>query len=344
MHNDADGVRDIVRRCGWNVTSWQILNPGFTYWVHPRRDAVVGYVQRCGVRVVGGAPVCADEDLEEVVSAFENDASAEGAGVIYFAAERRIAELACADARRVTFPIGAQPFWDPGALTRAIRGHASLRAQLNRARNKGVTTREVAELDATTAGAMQTCLAEWIRQRPLPPLHFLIETETLRDIADRRLFVAELDGIIVGFLVATPVPARGAWLIEQIVRGESAPNGTVELLLDRAAGTLPGMITLGLAPLARRGTPVIDRAPRWVPILLARLRSHGRRYFNFEGLERFKAKFGGASWDVVYASVAPGTGVSRALLAVTTAFSGESLLPFAARTVRRRLTGTSAGN
>ena len=343
MSSEADRVRDIVRRNGWNVTSWQILNPGFTYWLHPRHDAVVGYVERCGVRVVGGAPVCADEHLEEVVKDFETDASAAEAGVIYFAAERRMAELARGDAQRVTFPIGAQPFWGPGVLTREIRGHASLRAQLNRARNKGVSTLEVETLDVTMAAALHSCLAEWIALRPLPPLHFLIETDTLQNVTDRRLFVAALGDDILGFLVATPVPARGAWLIEQIVRGAAAPNGTVELLLHHAAGTLPGMITLGLAPLARRGDPVVDRAPRWVPFLLARLRSHGKRYFNFEGLERFKAKFGGSSWDVVYASVAPGTPVTRALLAVTEAFSGESLLPFAARAVRRRPTRIAVG-
>ena len=102
-------ARSTIRRWGWNVTSYQILNPGFSFWTDPRYDAVVGYIQQHGVRVVGGAPVCADEQLVQVMRAFENDAGQGGCGVVYFCAEDRLAEHAARDAVRVTFPIGAQP-------------------------------------------------------------------------------------------------------------------------------------------------------------------------------------------------------------------------------------------
>src|SRR5690606_12528875 len=118
----------------------------------------------------------------------------------------------------------------------------------------------------------------WIEGRGLPPLHFLVETETLDDLVDRRVFVAERGSDIVAYLVATPIPARNGWLIEQIVRGAGSPNGTAEFLIHHAAGVLAAqgaaMITLGLAPLAKRGTPVADRSPPWLGALLAGIRAH----------------------------------------------------------------------
>ena len=50
-------------------------------------------------------------------------------------------------------------------------------------------------------------LEQWI-ERGLPPLHFLVEPRTLERLADRKVFVAELKGEVVGFLVASPVPVR----------------------------------------------------------------------------------------------------------------------------------------
>lgn len=321
-----------MRRWGWNTTSYQILNPGFTFWADRARDAVVGYIACHGVRVVGGAPVCADARVAEVLNAFEQDASAARQGVIYFGAERRIAEIALADDRRITFPIGAQPVWPPAVFLRELSAHASLRAQLNRARNKGVTTRPLGPIDANAAAELNSCLNEWIESRGLPALHFLIETQTLESLLDRRVIVAERNGLLVGFVVLTPIPARNGWLVEQMVRGRRAPNGTVEMLLQHAARFAAdgdcAIITLGLAPLAERGRPVVNRLPHWTRALLSVLRAHGRRFYNFEGLEAFKAKFGGSSWEPVYASLAPETSLARALMAVTVAFSGEPIRAF----------------
>lgn len=342
IRTQLETVRSIVRRWGWNGTSYQILNPGFTFWLDRERDAAAGYVERYGVRVVGGAPICADHRFDEVIQSFERDAAAAGCGVAYFGAERRIADLARMDARRVTFPIGAQPVWNPSSLVREFATHTSLRAQLSRARNKHVQTRRVPQVDAALARALRACLDEWVSRRGLPPLHFLIETETLDDLVDRRLVVAECGGRIIGYLLATPIPAREGWLIEQLVRSAGAPNGTAEALLHHAARMFDdegaAMLTLGLAPLARRGVPVVNRSPSWTRAFLAALRSHGRRFYNFEGLEQFKAKFGASSWDPVYLSLAPGTRLPRTLLAVTAAFSGEALWRFVPRMLLRRIT------
>lgn len=334
-------ARAIVRQWGWNVTSYQILNPGFSFWIDARGDAVVGYIERHGVWVVGGAPICADERLAEVMAAFERAARGAGARVLYFCAEERLAAIAAGDTRRVTFPIGAQPFFSPVSLAYVFSGHASLRAQLHRARNKGVMAETVGVNLDELMPSLRRCLEEWRATRGLPPLHFLIETDTLQHLDDRVLFVARRRDMPVAFAVVTPIPARHGWLIEQIVRGRDAPNGTAEMLVHEVARLAAergvATITLGLAPLAWRAPYAIDQSPGWLRTLLHGLRSHARNFYNFEGLEQFKAKFRPDEWAPVYASAGPACGTARALLAVSTAFSGERLRWFVPHTLGRAL-------
>ena len=88
-----------------------------------------------------------------------------------------------------------------------VTGRSSLRAQLNRARHKGVVVREWPSARVEQSAEIRGCLSEWLEDRPLPSLHFLIEPETLGDLADRRVFVAEQGEKVIAFLVASPIPA-----------------------------------------------------------------------------------------------------------------------------------------
>lgn len=56
-------VRDLILAYGWNSTSYQIINPGISYCFAVGIDAVVGFVRCSGLRVVVGAPICAENRL-----------------------------------------------------------------------------------------------------------------------------------------------------------------------------------------------------------------------------------------------------------------------------------------
>jgi phosphatidylglycerol lysyltransferase len=287
-------ARELVLAYGWNTTSYQILNPGFQLWFSPTRPAVAGYVRCARRRVVGGSPVCAPEDLRAVVEELERDAARCGEHVVYFGAEARLDTLTRDDGVHSAVMLGAQPVWHPAAWAAIVASHASLRAQLNRARNKGVTVTRWESDVAEGNPALARVLAQWLGTRGLPPLHFLVEPETLGDLCDRRVFVAERDGAPIGFLVASPIPARNGWLTEQFVRGHGAPNGTAELMIDA------DYVTLGLAPLSRRAGED-SHASWWNRLAFGWARAHGRRFYNFEGLDTFKAKFYPERWEGVYA-------------------------------------------
>lgn len=321
-------ARQLVMRYGWNATAYQIVNPGISLWFSTADDAVIGYVERRSTRVVAGAPVCAAERVKEVVAEFEAQCVGERFHVCYFGAEERVENAVHASTTHAMVLLGAQPSWDPASWAGIIRGKASLRAQLNRSRNKGVTVSPMSAAEATGNRELQRVLREWLATRGLPPMHFLVEPETLNRLFDRRVFVARSRrGEIIAFLVASPAPARGGWLIEQFVRGRAAPNGTVELLLDAAMRAFAAegydYVTLGLAPLSRYAQP-IEVNPAWLRWVLKWVRAHGRRFYNFEGLDNFKAKFQPERWEPVYAIVNDPVFTPRALYAIAAAFSDGS--------------------
>jgi len=69
-----------------------------------------------------------------------------------------------------------------------------LRQQFNRALNKGVRMEEWQADRANGNRDLQRVLEEWLDTRGLPPLHFLVEPETLGLLEGRRIFVAMIAG------------------------------------------------------------------------------------------------------------------------------------------------------
>jgi len=333
--DELQRVRACILRYGWNSTCYQLLNPGFQYWFSRVFDAVVGYVEYASVCVVAGAPVCAFEVQEKVVAEFEEWAAAQHLGVCYFASEARLESIISGKPGYSVIRVGAQPVWHPAQLAENMREKSSLRSQVHRAQNKSVMVEEWSAERATDHPALHALLLRWLATRGLPSLHFLVEPETLSHQTDRRIFVARVEGREVGFLNLSPVPQRNGWLAEQFVRDADAPNGTIELLLAHAAEALMregfAYFTLGLSPLTQHSGPgeLSERIPATIRILLDWARAHGRRFYNFEGLEFFKTKFEPQAWESVYAiaksaTIMPGMVSSfslRSLYAIACAFT-----------------------
>lgn len=323
-------ARSLVLRFGASANSYQILNPGIEHWFSEAGDAAVGYAQHSGFRVVAGAPVCAAERLGSVLGEFESDARRRGLRVCYFAVEPEFAGRHVGSPQHSLVRLGAQPYWEPSCWEETLEGHPSMRAQLRRARNKQVVVHEVVG-DAAPRREMRVCLKQWLDTRGAPPMHFLVEPETLGLLEDRRTFVAERSDLhdgsrqVLAFLVASPIPSRNGWLVEQIIRGQGAVNGTTELLIDTAMRALAAdgasFVTLGLSPLSSRGNVGHDGAPLWLRLLLGWLRAHGRRFYNFEGLDAFKAKLRPHGWAPIYAVIDCATVSPRALYAIAGAFT-----------------------
>ncbi len=339
--NSADiaRARQLVLRYGWNAVCFQILNPGFTYWFSPEKEAVVGYVRksRRRIRVVGGGPICPEERLPEVVRLWEAEARRAGDTVCYLGAADRLGEILKTErfsAPHVSVTLGAQPIWNPQRWPEIIAAQSSLRQQIRRAVNKKVRVEEWETGRAGASAELRQCLEGWLNARNLPPLRFLAEPHTLDSLEGRRVFVAVQttapNSRVVGFLVASPIARRDGWLFEQVIRCTDAPNGTAESLIDTAMRTVAAdgaqYVTLGLVPLAQHGTETSGEGnnPLWLRLVITWIRAHGRRFWNFDGLEAFKAKFQPESWEPIFAIVNQRRFSPRVLLGIAQAFHPEA--------------------
>jgi len=321
-------ARDLVMKYGWNTTCFQIVNPGNEYWFGEDGESVVGFVASNRVRVVAGAPVCAEHRLKEVASKFESDTAKLGLSVCYFGAEGRLDELYHDDAAHSMVLLGAQPVWQPTEWHSIVAENSSLRAQINRARNKCVTVSEWPVERARDNAELRDCLTSWLRLKGLPPLHFVIESETLERLEKRRVFVAMRNSNVEAFLILSPIPERSGWLTEQFPHRPGAPNGTVELMMDTAIRAIAvdggEYITLGLSPLSKRAKIEPFDNPLWLRILLAWMRKHGQRFYNFEGLDRFKSKLLPKYWEPVFAISNEPQFTGKTLYAIALAFTQNS--------------------
>ncbi len=320
-------VLALLKRHGWNATSFQILEPGFRYWFDGD-DACVGYVDTGRAWVAAGSPIAAAERLAEVAAKFAAASRAAHRRVCSFGTESRFRDAVGWPA----FRIGDQPVWAPAEWDAGVQSSRSLREQLRRARAKGVTVRALSAAEIApehpTRVQLDTLIARWLASRPIAPMGFLVQIDPFTNPEERHQFIAERDGKVVAFLGIIPIYARHGWFFEDFLRDPDAPNGTVELLVDAgmraaAAQGVP-IVTLGLVPLA-------GDVGSW----LRAARRFGRSLYDFDGLRAFKAKFKPQAWDPIFLSYPPERSGFVALFDTLTAFARGGLLRFGLETFLR---------
>jgi phosphatidylglycerol lysyltransferase len=325
-------VLAVLRRHGWNATSFQVLEPGFRYWFADE-DACVAYVDTGRAWVAAGAPLTHPKRIAEVARRFHQHARSAGRRVAFFGVEERMVEA-------LPWPsllIGEQPEWDAETWPEALRSSSSLREQLRRARAKGVTVRTATREELVSPRSrlrpeLEALVAAWLGRHEMPPMGFLVQVDPLTLLEEHRVHLAEQNGRPVAFLTAAPILARPGWLLQNLIRGPEAPNGTTELLVDHAmrdaeaqagADETP-MVTLGLAPLAGQVVPALRLA-----------RSAGSVLFDFEGLQAFKARLRPSRWRPIHLVHPPDQGATRTMLDVLEAFARDRLLRFGLHTLLR---------
>src|SRR4029079_15843304 len=125
----------------------------------------------------------------------------------------------------------------------------------------------------------------------------------------KKYFTArDASGKLVGFLAASPIPARDGWDLEDILRSGNAPNGTTDLLVVEVLNSLKRdgarLATLGTALVATEGGA--DRDVHISPMLSRVTRSIAgcfSIFYNFDGVRHFKAKFAPSWWESEYVLV-----------------------------------------
>ncbi len=322
--------REVLARLianGRDAVSFQALESAMRHWhdlpAPCGSGAVVAYVDTGGAWVAAGAPLARSRDLAVAAARFIESARAAGRRAAFFATEapQLLGEVD-------TLLLGEQPVFEPGAWSRTLAASRRLREQLRRARAKGLRVRQVTA-DELVAGsplrqAVEQLAAGWLRTRRMEPMGFLVALEPFHAAAQHRYLAAERDGELVGFLSAVPIYARRGWLVEDVVRSSSAPNGTSEAMLDALMHMVADsdIVTLGLAPLSG-DIAVWQRVVRFVT----------RPLYHFRGVRAFKERLRPTRWEPVWLAFPRGEQAALHLVDGLRAFAGGSLVRFGLRSL-----------
>lgn len=327
--SSAERAHTLIRRFGREAVSFQGLTTGCEHWFDDD-DACVSYVASGGAWVAVGAPIAAPEREAEVATRFAAAARREGKRVRLFGVEQTFAS----DVRWASRCLGEQPIWDPSVWPDGLSPKLATQIRQHRARAR-VTVREASPAELRDPGSsvrhqLDRLAARWLAARKMAPLGFLLRLDLYAHADERRYFVAEHEGTLVAALIAMPIPAHGAWLLETTLRDPDAPGGAMELTFDRALRTFAveraAYVSYGLCPLIGTGSP-----------LDALLRRGFGSLYDFDGLRHFKGKLAPIAWSRVYLSYPRGDSPRLALADVVRAFCPSSVLAFGAHTFAQRV-------
>ncbi len=346
-------VMRLLKRWGESSNSFQIMEKGFSHWFSGHVNeptAVAGYVQVGRTRVVAGIPICDPERLPQVIAEFVQAAQQEKFRTVFVGVEDRfLGAFEKAGIPHDFIKLGEQPDWDPRDYTLETRVRRTLRAQVNRARNKGVRVRRVQPEDIARApGSLRSeiehILQSWLGSRRMGTLRFMVDLEPFTHPESRRYYVAEQGDRSVGFLAAIPIYGRKGRFFEDAIRVPDAPNGTVELLIHSALKDAGDdgdeFVTLGLSPL--KGITDEIGPHRKTRNLLKFFGRHLGFLYDFGGLEAFKMRFRPDRWTTQYAVAAPGPTGIRTAQAIMGAFVPGGFPSFMMQSLKRILARISA--
>ncbi len=314
---------EALRLFGRDAASFQAIEPGISLFRDER--GLVAYRDTGSAWVAVGSPLAPPEDVHELSVRFERAAEREGRRAVYFACDD-------ASAFRDHEPVvvGEQPWWRAGDWPDVLKKNRRLREQVRRAKKKGVEVRAISASElaegAPLRARVEALAAAWLASRPMQPMQFLLTLAMFEQPSEHRYYGAFKGGELVAFVSLVPICARGSWLVEDLVRDAGAPNGTTELLFDRAMRESPedALVTWGLAPLS--GAPWPMRA----------IGALARGLYDFRGLRAFKARLHPREWQKVYMIVPRSSSPLAATIDTLRAFAGGSLVSFGARTLIRR--------
>jgi len=291
---------------GYNAHSLVSIAPGASLWSTPDIDGAIIYGEFGHVLLAAGDPLVAPEDMAELARQFSVFAKLRGRVVAFVPTTAEFAR-AVVPREFSAVKVGAAPYFD--LKTWNPRGDAGkkIRAGVNQARRAGVEVEVFSDgVDEQTKGQTAQLCLHWLgAHRAATTFGWLVALDPFLHHEYKKYFTARVNGKLVGFLAASPIPARKGWYLEDVLREPEAPQGTATLLVVEALNRLreegAALATLGTSPLAQDGPDDIPTEHRLVARTLDMASRRLGAFYNFEGLRRFKGKFAPSWWESEYA-------------------------------------------
>ncbi len=308
--DDLDGRVAQLAAHADNPSAFLTLNQGTEYFTTPGVDGFIAYRRAGKVRVQFGGVVAAAHDRDRLLGAFLADAGARGHHTLAV----QLTPLDVDTFRRHGYRInqlGSSYALDLSRQTLAGKHFVQLRNKISRARRAGVAVAEVG-VDRPMSPELAAQLADLDRQwlgakgSHVHELDFMIGERSGPADRFRRLFVAEAEGQVLGYISYSPVyGSRPGWLHDLTRRRPDAPPGVMELIVAdtmdrlRAEGSAPGSdagpgwLHFGFTPFTGLGEEhrIVDSRSPAVDAVLGLLARHGEKLYPAADQVAYKMKW-----------------------------------------------------
>lgn len=293
---DLQRALGLLERFGSTPDSFQTLR--FDRFTAPGIDGYVAIRRTRRLTLAISDPVCAREDVIELVHALRIEARARKQRLVFLSVTPSVQH----QLELMGFgwiKTGETGFFDLATYSFDGPEMREVRQSARKAEREGVVVRSVRPEDHE---AIEDVIASWLGTRSTEGFSLQLGVDPYSFAERKRVFVAERDGEIVGYLSCTPIYARNGWYFEDLIRARDAPRGTNHLLVREALSTLRdegyAIATLGSAPLGRiREDEEEGQSRRLVNRALEFAYEHFNAFYNFKGLYEFKSSFAPSSWE-----------------------------------------------
>ena len=332
---------------GYNPHSLVSIAPGAQRWSTPDIDGAIIYGEFGRVWLAAGDPLAAPEEKAELARQFATFARLKGRVVAFVPATAEFANQV-APHHFNAVKVGAAPYFDLTVWNPRGDCAKKLRAGVNQARRAGVEVRYFDDADEQLRKDTAELCLRWLgTRRAGMTFGWLIALDPFLHSEYKKYFAARVDGRLVGFVAASPIPTRKGWYLEDVISSPDAPPGTATLLVVEALNELKtqgaAVATLGTSPLAPDGTndlPTNRVIARALDVAARRLGG----FYNFEGLRRFKGKFVPTWWESEYALAPHGVAIPpRVGHAIVRALIPGGLTQLLTRQAIRAFAGSNTG-
>jgi len=329
----VEQARSVILRHGYNTNAYvTLLPPPFAQFTAPGIDGVIAYQQYGRVWLCGGDPICAEADIVPLTAAFVRAAARARRTVAFLPATPRATALLTERLGFDCVKVGEDNFYDLQTWSARGQKMKHIRANINRATREGVAVRRCHPDDVTDdlRAQVQLLIETWLTTRGMAALSFLLGIHPFERMADRRLFLAWRGETVVGFLACSPIPARNAWYLEDIIRDDDAPVGVTELLFQETVAALraegAAWATLGMAALADCGPAHQPPGHHLAGWMFATMYTRLNTFYHFQSLRFYKEKFVPTFTEETFFTWWPrGLRRPRLIFAVTRALDPEGI-------------------
>ncbi len=308
-------VKALLEQYGDSSVAAFALAAEVDYFFSLNGRAVIAYRFESDTLLVIGDPIGPEEELLPLLEAFAAHCSERDWSFAFFQARPERLPLYRELGWRALH-IGEDPILWTDRFTLEGSAMGDVRRATRKIEGSGVEVRHflpgVNPFDAAHAGGLPEQLRqvsnEWLASRRTEERGFSMGRFDPQRLAREWVAVAwdPSSGRAVAFVTWVPIWARRGWALDLMRRRDEAPPGVMEFLIaksvDMAKERGDALLSLSLSALAMvdgsegktAGEPALDKAPERARAFLMQ---HLARFYEFEGLFRWKEKFGPAFED-----------------------------------------------